>query len=146
MAALGAEFPCLDSACEAGKSKPVESGWKPASFELARAWQGPLVTQAGWGDIAPIPGGSLLLPSAPTLGVQPIQQHCNSRLAKSTGETAPWLPHCYPVMYSTGMYVQHPSTTPSISRQYCKHSLVNSLSHLLHLSSPETVNKQKILE
>lgn len=34
----------------------------------------------------------------------------------------------------------------SISRQYCKHSLVNSLSHLLHFSSPVTVNKQKTLE
>lgn len=49
-------------------------------------------------------------------------------------------------MYSTGIYVQHPSTTPSITRQYCKHSLVSSLSHLLRLYSPVTVNKQKILE
>lgn len=49
-------------------------------------------------------------------------------------------------MYGTGMYVQYPSITPSICRQYCKHSLVDSLSHLLHLSSPVTVNKQKILE
>lgn len=111
---------------------------------LARAWQRPLVTQAGWGDIVPKTGGSLLLPSAAPLGVQPIQKHCSTRLAKSAAETAPWLPACYPVMYSTGMDVQHPSTTPSISRQHCKHSLVNSLSHLLHLSSPVTVNKQKI--
>lgn len=118
LAALRAEFPRHGSACEAGEAKPVGSDWKPVPFQLARAWQGPLVTREGWGVIVPISGGSLLLPSALILGVQPIQQRCNSRLAKSTGETAPWLPTCYPVMYSTGMYVQHPSTTSSISKQY----------------------------
>lgn len=58
LAALGAEFPRLGSACKAGEAKPVGSGWKSAPFQLARARQGPLVTQAGWGDIAPVPGES----------------------------------------------------------------------------------------
>lgn len=44
--------------------------------------------------ITPLPEEGLLLPPDSTPGSQSIQQHSNTRLAKTPGETAPQVPTC----------------------------------------------------
>lgn len=48
--------------------------------------------------ITPLPGEGLLLPPDPAPGAPSIQQHSNTGLAKTPGETAPQLPTCCRMM------------------------------------------------
>jgi len=93
LAAFSAEFPCFCSAFEAEGAKPRElAGNQPLP---SRPVPGRDLGSPGQrGRHSSPPGEGLVLPPAPALGAQPLQQHCNTRLAKTPGERAPRPPSC----------------------------------------------------